>query len=74
MILIIYNKHIFHFILGGTEDIEHLPIQMFRKGIVGCVGELSVGRVYEIDMIQRAKDGQNVDTCLAHNISNDVVN
>ena len=38
--------------LGGTEDMEYLPIQMFRKGMIGCVGELSIGRVYAIDMIQ----------------------
>ena len=49
--------------IGGTEDLEYLPIQMFRKGIQGCVGELSIGRVFAIDMIQRAKNGRNVDTC-----------
>ena len=53
---------------------EYLPIQMFRKGMVGCVGELSIGRVYAIDMIQRAKNGRNVDTCLEYSVVNDVVN
>ena len=51
------------FIVGGTEDLEYLPIQMFRKGMKGCVGELSIGRVFGIDMIQKAKNGRNVDTC-----------
>ena len=60
--------------LGGTEDMEYLPIQMFRTGMIGCVGELSIGRVYAIDMIQRAKNGRNVDTCLDYNIANDPVN
>ena len=53
---------------------EYLPIQMFRKGIIGCVGELSIGRVYAIDMIQKAKNGRNVDTCLDYNITNNPVN
>ena len=48
---------------GGTEDMEYLPIQMFRQGIVGCVGELSIGRSYAIDLIHKAKNGRNVDTC-----------
>ena len=36
----------------------------------GCVGELSIGRVYAIDMIQRAKTGRNVDTCHDYNNNN----
>ena len=58
------------FNLGGTEDLEYLPIPKFRKGMEGCVGELSIGRVYAIDMIQKAKTGRNVDTCHDYNNNN----
>ena len=60
------------FTLGGTEDLEYLPIQMFRKGMIGCVGELSIGRVFGIDMIQRAKNGRNVDTCQDYKVTSNV--
>lgn len=36
----------------------------------GCVGELSIGRVYAIDMIQKAKTGRNVDICHDYNNNN----
>ena len=42
---------------------EYLPVNIFRKGFVGCVGELSVGRVFAVDMIQKAKNGRNVESC-----------
>ena len=53
---------------------EYLPIQMFRNGIVGCVGELSIGRVYSIDMINKAKNGRNVDTCHDNIIAKELAN
>jgi hypothetical protein len=49
--------------IGGTEDLEYLPVNMFRNGFVGCVGELSIGRVFAVDMIQKAKNGRNVESC-----------
>ena len=62
------NIHLTYLLFkGGTEDLEYLPIPKFRKGMQGCVGELSIGRVYAIDMIQRAKTGRNVDTCHDYN-------
>ena len=47
---------------------------MFRKGMEGCVGELSIGHIFAIDMIQKAKNGRNVDTCHEYSTFNDVAN
>ena len=50
-------------ISGGVEDIDQLPVPQFRKGFVGCISELSVGKLFSIDLLNRAKNGQNVDSC-----------
>lgn len=49
--------------IGGVEDIDQLPVPQFRKGFVGCISELSVGKLFSIDLLNRAKNGQNVDSC-----------
>ena len=51
------------FVLGGVEDIDQLPVPQFRKGFVGCISELSVGKLFSVDLLNRAKNGQNVDSC-----------
>ena len=48
---------------GGVEDLEQLPVPQFRRGLVGCISELSVGKLYALDLLNRAKNGQNVDSC-----------
>lgn len=49
--------------IGGAEDLEHLPVPQFRSGLVGCISELSVGKIYSVNLLQRAKNGRNVDNC-----------
>ena len=49
--------------VGGADDIEHLSVTTFGRGIVGCVGQLSVGQIYDVELLQRAADGRNVDAC-----------
>ncbi len=49
--------------LGGADDIEHLPVSNFARGVVGCVGQLSVGQLFDVDLLKRASDGRNVDSC-----------
>ena len=56
-------KMIFCLISGGVEDIDQLPVPQFRKGFVGCISELSVGKLFSVDLLNRAKNGQNVDSC-----------
>ena len=48
---------------GGADDIEHLSTSTFGRGIVGCVGQLSVGQMFDVELLQRAGDGRNVDAC-----------
>ena len=58
-----FFKILFFSILGGVEDIDQLPVPQFRKGFVGCISELSVGNLFSVDLLNRAKNGQNVDSC-----------
>ena len=51
------------FLLGGTNELDQLPVPQFRKGLVGCISELSVGKIYSLDLLKRAKNGRNVDSC-----------
>jgi hypothetical protein len=57
------NTYDYFSISGGVEDIDQLPVPQFRKGFVGCISELSVGKLFSIDLLNRAKNGQNVDSC-----------
>ena len=51
------------FFIGGVEDLEQLPAPQFRYGLIGCISELSIGKLFAIDLLNRAKNGQNVDKC-----------
>lgn len=49
--------------VGGAEEIDQLPVPQFRRGLVGCISELSVGKLFALDLLHRAQNGQNVDSC-----------
>ena len=51
------------FLVGGVEEIDQLPVPQFRRGLVGCISELSVGKLFSLDLLHRAQNGQNVDSC-----------
>ena len=51
------------FLVGGAEEIDQLPVPQFRRGLVGCISELSVGKLFALDLLHRAQNGQNVDSC-----------
>ena len=53
-----------HF-LGGTIDPEHLPVAAFRGegGLVGCVSDLTLGNMLELDLPNAADDGRNIEEC-----------
>jgi hypothetical protein len=54
---------------GGADDLEHLPVSDYQIGIVGCVGQLSVGQIYDVNLLHRAKNGRNIDNCQDDNES-----
>ena len=51
------------FFSGGTDNLEHVPLGEFRLGMVGCVSDLSMGQLFNIDLLGQAEDGANVDRC-----------
>jgi len=48
--------------LGGLPD-SITDATSYYSGLVGCVGELSVGNIAAIDMLAQANKGRNVDIC-----------
>ena len=50
---------------GGTLDPEHLPVAAFRGegGLVGCVSDLTLGAMLELDLPGAADDGRNIEEC-----------
>ena len=59
----ISTKTEFNIFSGGVMELEQLPVPQFRYGLIGCISELSIGKLFAIDLLKRAKDGQNVDKC-----------
>ena len=52
------------FVSGGTEEPEHLPLtSAFRRGLVGCVSDLSVGQMFNVALLKSAASGRNVENC-----------
>ena len=45
--------------VGGTSD---GGVRGFR-GMRGCVSDLSIGKLISVEMVLKAKEGQNVDSC-----------
>ena len=45
------------------REVSLLSTSTFGRGIVGCVGQLSVGQMFDVELLQRAGDGRNVDAC-----------
>lgn len=50
-------------ISGGVEDLDHLPLPSFRKGLVGCISDFSIGHMFNVNLIAKASKGQNVENC-----------
>ena len=42
---------------------DRLPVPEFRRGMVGCVADFSLGQIYNVDLVKDATDGQNVEDC-----------
>ena len=59
----VFTEFFLFFFIGGVEDLEQLPAPQFRYGLIGCISELSIGKLFAIDLLNRAKNGQNVDKC-----------
>ena len=57
-------------LLGGFETVERLAVPEFRRGIRGCVSDLSVGKLFSIEMVLKARRGQNVERCTENNLTN----
>ena len=49
--------------LGGAPSLDRLPVPEFRRGMVGCVADFSLGQIYNVDLVKDATDGQNVEDC-----------
>lgn len=49
--------------LGGVDDTNFLTANRYKTGLVGCVGELSIGSMVNINMLHKAEKGKNIDTC-----------
>jgi hypothetical protein len=57
-----YNgKHI----AGGAEDTSYLAAGRYRTGLTGCIAELSVGNMVNINLLHVAERGRNIDSCEA---------
>jgi len=52
-----------HLLIGGAPHPEHVPLADFRTPLVGCVGDLSAGRAYNVDLLAEADAGVNVEAC-----------
>ncbi|XP_059078305.1 pikachurin-like [Tigriopus californicus] len=50
--------------IGGMEDLEHLPLSEFRHGLMGCIADITIGRLFDIKMMEDSSDGRNVENCL----------
>ena len=48
---------------GGTDETDHLPVKEFRRGFVGCIQDLSIGQLFDLDLMKSAATGRNVDVC-----------
>lgn len=53
--------------LGGVEDLTYLAAKRYRTGLVGCIAEFSLGRMYNINMLHLATLGRNIDSCVDSN-------
>lgn len=49
--------------LGGADDLNYLAASRYKTGLVGCVAELSIGNMVNINMLHKAEKGKNIDTC-----------
>lgn len=47
------------------DDMErrHLKPDFMRSGFRGCIGEMSLGSLYDVDLMGLAKGGLNLDSC-----------
>jgi len=52
-----------HLYVGGVPDPAHLPAADLRPPLVGCVGDLSVGRAFNVNLLAEADVGVNVEIC-----------
>ena len=55
-------SHTWHH-LGGADDLNYLAASRYKTGLVGCVAELSIGNMVNINMLHKAEKGKNIDTC-----------
>ena len=46
---------------GGVDDTNFLTANRYKTGLVGCVGELSIGSMVNINMLHKAEKGKNID-------------
>lgn len=49
--------------LGGLDEMSQLPLAGHRRAMVGCVSDLSLGQMYNIDLLRGADKGANVEDC-----------
>ena len=40
---------------GGADDLNYLPASRYKTGLVGCVAELSIGNMVNINMLHKAE-------------------
>ena len=50
---------------GGAEDTSYLASGRYRTGLTGCIAELSVGNMVNINLLHVAERGRNIDSCEA---------
>ena len=49
--------------LGGVSEENTWARARYNAGMTGCVAELSVGNLVNIDLLSSAERGNNIDTC-----------
>ena len=50
-------------ISGGVEDYSGISTHSYWTGLTGCIAELSIGNMINIDMLHTAERGGNIDSC-----------
>ena len=48
---------------GGAYELNYLVASRYKTGLVGCVAELNIGNMVNINILHKAKKGKNIDTC-----------
>ena len=53
----------FLFFQGGMDDVAHGTFYKYSKGFIGCLDSVALSPTFELNLIEDADDGINIDIC-----------